>query len=58
MLSGQAKKTVNRGGLLAIIIGVIAYAATGGSVETAGQVVTVTFGLVGAALVLLREVLG
>jgi uncharacterized membrane protein YeaQ/YmgE (transglycosylase-associated protein family) len=56
--SWKMKKWINRGGLVAIIAGVIAYAVTGGSVESAGQIVTVTFGLVGAALVLIREVLG
>ena len=57
-MTGRTKSAINRGGLVAIIAGVIAYAVTGGSVESAGQIVTVTFGLVGAALVLIREVLG
>ena len=54
----EVKAWINRGGLIAIIVGVAVYIATGGDAAGAGQIVTVTAGIVGAALVLFRELLG
>ena len=57
-MSAELKKWINRGGLIAIIIGVATYVATGGDAGTAGSMVTVVAGITGAVLVLIREVLG
>ena len=54
----DVKKWVNRGGLIAMAIGVIVYIATGGSAATAGEVVTVVAGVTGTVLILIRELLG
>lgn len=54
-MSANVKKWLNRGGLIAIVAGVVAIVAgggdTGAALETAGQVATIA----GAALVLVRE---
>ena len=55
-MSETTKKWVNRGGLLAVILGIVLVAIGGGdtgqAVEIAGTVATIA----GAALVLLREI--
>lgn len=54
-MSAGLKKALNRGGLIVIILGVVAITVGGGdasaAVETAGQVGTI----VGSLLVLVRE---
>ena len=57
-MKAEAKKWINRGGLVAIIAGVVVYIATGGSVSTAAETVSVVAGITGAALILIRELLG
>ena len=57
-MSADVKKWVNRGGLIAVALGVAAYVATGGEAGTAGNIVTIVAGLTGTALILIRELLG
>lgn len=57
-MSGKWKGWINKGGLIAIVISVVVYIATGGNAEAAGSIVTITAGITGAALILLREILG
>jgi hypothetical protein len=57
-MSANAKKWINRGGLISIVVGVVAYVATGGDAGTAGEIVTAAAGITGAVLVLIREILG
>lgn len=57
-MNANVKKWINRGGLVAIVVGVISYVATGGDVGTAGEIVTVAAGLTGTVLILIREILG
>lgn len=56
IMSAGLKKFLNRGGLVAIILGVIGIVAGGGdtsaALSTAGEVATIA----GAALVLVREI--
>ena len=54
----EVKIWINRGGLIAIIVGLVVYFATGGGVETAGQLVSVVGGVTGAVLILIRELFG
>ena len=57
-MNASVKKTLNRGGLFAVIVGIVAIAVAGGdapaALETAGQAATIA----GAVMVLLRELLG
>ena len=56
-MSENVKKWLNRGGLIAMVIGVVAIVVGGGdagsAIETAGTVAAIT----GSALVLIREIL-
>ena len=52
------KKWINRSGLIMVAIGVTSYLLTGGDAGTAGNVVTSVSGIVGALLVLTRELMG
>lgn len=54
----EVKKWINRGGLLAVIIGVVVYMAAGGDAQAAGQTVAAVASITGAALVLIRELIG
>lgn len=57
-MNANVKKTLNRGGLIAVIIGIVAIVVAGGdapaALETAGQAATIA----GAVLVFVRELLG
>jgi len=57
-MNPKTKKWINRGGLVAMIIGVLLMVVGGGdtaaAIETAGKVASIA----GSALVLIREVLG
>lgn len=57
-MNAQVKKWINRGGLVAIVVGVISYVATGGDAAGASEIVTVAAGLTGTVLILIREILG
>ena len=57
-MNPKTKKWINRGGLIAIVVGVVAYIATGGDAGTAGEIVTAAAGITGAVLILIREILG
>jgi len=57
-MNANIKKLINRAGLVAILVGVVAYVATGGSVATATEIVTVAAGVTGTVLILIREILG
>ena len=57
-MKAEVKKWINRGGLVAIVIGVVAYVASGGSVATATEVLTVVAGVTGTVMILIREILG
>ena len=57
-MNSKTKKWINRGGLIAIVVGVVAYIATGGDAGTAGEIVTAAAGITGAVLILIREILG
>ena len=54
-MSAQVKKILNRGGLIAVILGVVAIVVGGGdtsaALETAGTVASIA----GAAVILVRE---
>jgi len=54
-MSAQVKKILNRGGLVAVIVGVVAIVIgggdTGAAIETAGTVASIA----GAAAILIRE---
>ena len=56
-MSENVKKWLNRGGLIAMVIGVVAIVVgggdTGSAIETAGTVAAIT----GSVLVLFREIL-
>ena len=57
-MNANVKKVLNRGGLIAVIVGIVAIVVAGGdapaALETAGQAATIA----GAVMVLLRELLG
>lgn len=57
-MKATTKRWINRGGLIAIVVGVVAYVATGGDAGSAGEIVTAAAGITGAALILIREILG
>ena len=57
-MNSKTKKWINRGGLIAVVVGVVAYVATGGDAGTAGEIVTAAAGITGAVLILIREILG
>lgn len=56
-MSAETKKWINRGGLIAVILGIVGIVVGGGdtsaAIETAGTVATIA----GAVMVLIREVL-
>jgi len=54
----ELKMWINRGGLVAMVIGVIVFIATGGDAGSAGQIVGTVASITGAALVLIRELIG
>ena len=57
-MNPETKKWINRGGLIAVIIGIVAIVIgggdTGAALETGGTVATIA----GAVLVLIREIAG
>ena len=57
-MNANVKKALNRGGLVAVIVGIVAIVVAGGdapaALETAGQAATIA----GAVMVLIREILG
>ena len=57
-MSANVKKAFNRGGLIAVIVGVVAIVIgggdTGAAIDTAGTVATIA----GAASILIREIFG
>ena len=57
-MNPETKKWINRGGLIAVIIGIVAIVIgggdTGAALETGGTVATIA----GAVLVLIREIIG
>jgi len=57
-MSADTKKWINRGGLLAMIVGVVAIVIGGGDVGAATQTVGIVAGVAGTVLVLIRELLG
>lgn len=58
MDKAKVKAWINKGGLVAIIVGVIAFVATGGDAETAGRTVTIVAGVTGTVMIFIRELLG
>ena len=54
----EIKKAVNRAGLIAVVVGVVSYIATGGEAGSLGDIVTLTASLAGTALILIREIMG
>lgn len=57
-MSANVKKWVNRGGLVAVAVGVVAFIVTGGDAGTAGEIVTMVAGITGTVLILIREIMG
>lgn len=56
-MSATTKKWINRGGLLAVILGIVLIVAAGGDAQAAIQTAGVVAGIAGAVLVLFREIL-
>jgi hypothetical protein len=57
MMTAQTKKWVNRAGLAAVAVGTVLVAVAGGTAEAVTGVVGVVFGVAGAVLVLIREII-
>ena len=51
------KMVINRSGLIAVIVGIISFIATGGEAGDIGSIVTLASSMTGAALILIREIL-
>ena len=54
----ELKIWINRGGLIAMVVGVVVFVVTGGDGASAGQIVGTVASITGAALVLIRELIG
>ena len=57
-MSANAKKWINRGGLIGMIVGVVMIVIAGGDVGAATQTVGIVAGVAGTVMVLIRELLG
>jgi len=55
-MNANAKKWINRGGLIAMIVGAIAIVVAGGDMSAAQQTVATVATIAGSVLVLIREV--
>jgi len=56
-MSANVKKWINRGGLVAMILGVVLVVVGGGDVAAATETVGIVAGIAGAILVLIREIM-
>jgi hypothetical protein len=57
-MSANAKKWINRGGLIGMIVGVVMIVIAGGDVGAATQTVGIVAGVAGTVMILIRELLG
>jgi hypothetical protein len=57
-MSPEVKKWINRGGLIAMVLGIAAVVVAGGDTQAALGIAGSAAGIVGAILVLIREIAG
>lgn len=57
-MSAEVKKWINRGGLIAMLVGVVLIVVGGGDVSAATETVGIVAGVAGTVMVLVRELLG
>ena len=57
-MSAEVKKWINRGGLIAMIVGVVLIVVGGGDVSAATETVGIVASVAGTVMVLVRELLG
>lgn len=57
-MSANTKRWINRGGLVAMIVGTIAIVVAGGDMSAAQQTTATVATIAGSVMVLLREILG
>jgi hypothetical protein len=56
-MSANAKKWINRGGLIGMIVGVVLIVIGGGDVAAATETVGLVAGIAGTIMVLVREIM-